>query len=148
MQSDEMEKSDIIVGKHCLEQSKVILSLCLKYTLITTDIVYAASKCIYSDSVRTVKMSSEEMCQYYTFYNEHECLSKIGFSEGALLFVALRRKCKVAIVDDVTKKVCRELGVGIFNVVFDGHKEENVGNHSKNSLTSRFSDFIRVTACL
>lgn len=148
MLSDEMEKSSIIVGKHCLEQSKVILSLCSKYTLITTDVASAASKCIYSDSVKTVKLSSEEICQYYTFFGEHECLSKIGFSEGTLLFIALRRKCKVVTVDDVTKKVCRELGVGIFNVGLNGYEEEEAGNFSKNSLSGRLPNFMRGAACL
>lgn len=148
MLSDEMEKTIIIVGKHCLEQSKVILSLCSKYTLITTDIASAASKCIYSDSVQTMKLSAEEICEYYTFFSEHECLSKIGFSEGTLLFMALRRECKVATVDDVTKKVCRELGVGIFNVALNGYEEDNAGNLTKNSLTSRLPDFIRGAACL
>lgn len=148
MQSDEMEKTNIIVGKHCLEQSKVVLSLCSKYTLITTDIASAASKCIYSDSVQTVKLSSEEICQYYTFFSEHGCLSKIGFSEGSLLFIALHRKCKVATVDVVTKNVCRELGIGIFNVTLNGYEEDNSGNLSKKSLTSRLPDFIRGAACL
>lgn len=148
MLSDEMEKSSIIVGKHCLEQSNMILALCSKYTMITTDIASAASKCIYSDSVQTVKLSSEEICEYYTFFNEHKCLSKIGFSEGTLLFLSLRRKCKVATVDDVTKKVCRGLGVEIFNVVLSGCEEENTGNLSKNSRVSRLPDFMRVAACL
>lgn len=148
MLSDEMEKSSIIVGKHCLEQSKAILSLCSKYTLITTDIASADSKCIYPDSVQIVKLSSEEICQYYAFFSEHECLSKIGFSEGTLLFVALRRKCKVAAVDDVTKKVCRELGVGIFNVVLNGYEEVDAGKFSKNSLSGRLPDFMRGAACL
>lgn len=148
MLSDEMEKSSIIVGKHCLEQSKVILSLCSKYTLITTDIASADSKCIYPDSVQPVKLSSEEICQYYAFFSEHECLSKIGFSEGTLIFVALLRKYKVAAVDDVTKRVCRELGVGIFNVDLNGYEEEDAGNFSKNSLSGRIPDFMRGAACL
>ena len=105
-----MKKDSIIVGKHCMEQSDVILSLCSKYDLFTTDLVECDSLYIYTTSIRNITLSSGEMLQFMSFFSENKCLHKIGFTESSLLFVAKLRKIKVAAVDVVTQSVCNELG--------------------------------------
>lgn len=136
-----------MVGKHCLEQSTIILSLCSKYTLITSDLVAADSRCSHLSSVQIVGLSSEEMCQYISFFSKHKCLEKVGFTDGSILFIAIRRKCKVAAVDTVSRNVCQELGIGIINIKSEGNQLDSTYTNQKDLRNIRLPRFMKV-ACL
>lgn len=130
-----------------MEQSDVILSLCSKYDLFTTDLVECDSLYIYPTSIRNITLSSGEMLQFMSFFSENKCLHKIGFTESSLLFVAKLRKIKVAAVDVVTQSVCNELGI---ETIMIQHKKTVRSDNSKatfNSRTSRLNIF-KIAACL
>lgn len=116
MLSDNMEKNYLMIGKHCMEVSGIVLSLCPSYSLLTTDIAAHDSLCIYPASVGNITLSEEEMSQFVLFFSNNKCLHRIGFSESSVLFIAKQRKIKVAVVDVVTQHVCDELGIGTINV--------------------------------
>lgn len=116
MLSDNMEKNCLMVGKHCMELSGIVLPLGSSYSLLTTDIAAHDSLCIYPSCVGNITLSDEEMSQFVLFFSNNKCLHKIGFSESSVLFIAKRRKIKVAVVDAVTQCVCNELGIETINV--------------------------------
>ena len=149
MLSNDMEKDIILVGKHCMEQSETILSLCSKYSLFTTDIAAADSLCIYPSTIKSITLSPEEMLRFASFHSEHECLQKLAFSEASLLFIAKHRKIKVAVIDTITKTVCKELNINTINVQQKKSKIEisEVCTSINDSRLNRLSVF-KAAACL
>lgn len=148
MRSDNnMDNNNLLVGKHCMEISGIILSLCSTYSLVTTDLAANDSLCIYPTSIRYITLSKEEMLQFNTFYSEHNDLHRIGFSESSLLFVAKRRKIKVAVLDIVTERICCELGIETINVSRKKSEVPKAEIASTDSGEGRLS-FFRIAACL
>lgn len=111
-----MEKINILVGKHCMEHSDIILSLCSTYEILTTDMAACDSLCSYPTTIKNITLSAEETLQYASFFYDNKCLQKIGFSESSLLFIALKRKTRIAVMDAVTQSVCDELGIETLTV--------------------------------
>ncbi len=105
-----MEKINILVGKHCMEHSDIILSLCSTYEILTTDLSVCDSLCTYPTTIKSITLSAEEMLQFTSFLSDNRCLHNIGTSESSLLFIAAKRKIKVAVMDFVTQKSLRRIG--------------------------------------
>lgn len=145
-----MENTKLIIGRHCMEQSEIVLSLCSKYTLITTDLVAAQSQCIYPKSIQSINFSPNEMLQFSSFFSENENLHRLGFAESSLLFMAIQRGIVVAVTDNMMENVCKEMGIEIFRIENRGVNRPQKDENEKNlrlSRTSRLSDLIRA-ACL
>lgn len=147
MLSDDMEKLDIIVGKHCMEISEVIMSLRNMYNLLTTDLSLEDSLCIYPASIQIVRLSADEMSQFVAFYSNHTSLQRIGFYESSLLFTAKSRKIKVAIMDKITRKICEEFGIGTIQIQYKKSEIQESFIPNKDSRISKTNIF-RIAACL
>lgn len=147
MLSDDMEKLDIIVGKHCMEISEVIMSLRNTYNLLTTDLSHEDSLCIYPASIQIVHLSADEMSQFVAFYSNNTSLQRIGFSESSLLFIAKSRKIKVAVMDKITRKICQELGISTIQIQYKKSQIQEPFIPNKDSRISKTNIF-RIAACL
>lgn len=141
-----MAKSDIIVGKHCMEISEVIMSLRNIYNLLTTDLSNYDSFCIYPSSIQILTLSAEEMAQLALFINDNNCLQKIGFSESSLLYVAKSRKIKMAVMDRITQNICDELGIDTIQI--QHKKSESKETYIPNSDSRLTKKNIFRAACL
>lgn len=145
-----MENTKIMIGRHCMEQSEIVLSLCSKYTLFTIDLVSAQSQIFYPACVQSIEFSPNEMLQFCSFFSENANLQKLGFIESSLLFVAIRRGIIVAVTDNIMENVCKEMEIETYKIENSGPNRLQKGESEKNmksSRTSRLSDFIRA-ACL
>lgn len=147
MLSDDMEKNCLMVGKHCMEISGIVLSLCPSYSLLTTDIAAHDSLCRYPASVGNIALSEEEMSQFVLFFSNNKCLHRIGFSESSVLFIAKRHNVKVAVVDTVTQCVCNELGIETINVQSRKPRSPETVRPAVDSNASRLRLF-KIAACL
>lgn len=147
MLSDDMEKNCLMIGKHCMEISGIVLSLCSSYSLFTTDIAAYDSLCRYPTSVGNITLSKEEMSQLVLFFSENKCLHRIGLSESSVLFIAKQRKVKVAVVDAVTQCVCNELGIETINVQSRKSEIPKIVRPTADSNASRLRLF-KIAACL
>ncbi len=147
MLSDDMEKLDIIVGKRCMEISEVIMSLSNTYNLLTTDLSYEDSLCIYPASIQIVRLSADEMSQFVAFYTHNTSLQRIGFSESSLLYIAKSRKIKVAVMDRITRKICEELGICTIQIQYKKPEIQEPFIANKDSRISKTNIF-RIAACL
>lgn len=149
MLSDQMENIKIIVGKHCMEHSEIILPLSSKYTLISTDLAIAECRCIYPTCIQSISLSPKEMTEFLSLFQENPNLQKLGFSESSLLFVGSRRKIAIAVTDNLTENVCKQLGIEIFKVELNNLRfQKNEGEMViKTARPSRLSEIIRA-ACL
>lgn len=133
-----------------MEQSEIVLSLCSKYTLITTDLVAAQSQCIYPKSIQSISFSPNDMLHFCSFFTENANLQKLGFVESSLLFVAIRQRIMVAVTDNLMESVCKEIGIETFKIEnrrANSPQKDESEKQLRPSQTSRLSDFIRA-ACL
>ena len=142
-----MEKKNIIVGKHCMEYSEVIVSLQANYNLITTDLSVGDSVCVYPGYIRIISFSADDMQRFLSFVHNNTSLQKIGFSESSLLFLAKVRKIKVAIMDKITQKVCDELGIETIKIKRRKTDISEPTILNTDTRTSRLS-VLRIAACL
>lgn len=147
MLSDDMEKKNLIVGKHCMEYSEVIFSLRNTFSLITTDLSAKDSVCIYPGYISVISLSPDEMQQFVSFFYKNTLLQQIGLSESSLLFLAKSRKIKVAIMDKITQKICDELGIETIKIERIKNNIATSTIPNTNTRTSKLSIF-RVAACL
>lgn len=147
MHSDHMNNQSLLVGKHCMELSEVIRLLCERFTLFTTDLAAMESFCTYPNSIQDITFSEDEMSELIAFYSENECLQKIGFAESSLLFIAKRRKIRVAAVDIITQRVCDELGIDVLKVQRKNPEPPNAEPSVNESRLSRLG-LLKIAACL
>lgn len=139
-----------MVGKHCMEMSGIALSLCSSYSLLTTDLAANDSLCIYPTFIGNITLSKEEMLQFVSFFSDHKCLQRIGFSESSVLFIAKRRKIKVAVVDMVTRCVCDELGIETINVQSETSEKSEISETFRTTVNSNASRLrlFKIAVCL
>lgn len=147
MLSDDMEKKSLLIGKHCMEQSEIVLSLCSLYNLFTTDLASYDSLCKYPTSIVNITLSKEEILQLVSFFSDNKSLQKVGFSESSVLFIAKQRKVKVAVMDMVTQSICDELGIDTINV---RNKKSEIPETVKTAVDSNASRLrlLKIAACL
>lgn len=136
MKSDIMNKTNLIVGKDCLERPDILIELSKENLLFTTDIAYSEQKYSNLPHLNILEFTEAEMLLYSTFFSEHSCLQKIGFYEASILYVAECRKMKVATCDAVTRHVCLDLGIAttdinISTIVLRHNKNNEVPQYKK-----------------
>lgn len=147
MLSDNMEKVSLLVGKHCMELSEVILSLSSAYSLYTSYFVNYDSLCTYPGSIQIISLSAEDMQQFASFFSENKILNKIGLSESSLLFIAKCRDIKVAVVDNLTQSICSELGIKTIKAKRKSIEMPMDNSTADRTQTSKFNLF-KIAACL
>ena len=147
MPFDVMEKNNIIVGKHCMELSEVIISLRNTYDLVTTDLSASDSLCVYPTYIKVICLSTEEMLQFISFFHNYTSLQKIGFSESSLLFLAQSRRIKVAVMDKITQDICKELDIETIKIERRNAEISEQPILNTNTRTSKLN-ILRIAACL